>query len=103
VVVMAEAQVEYVLDSLRFMRRRGVTSVEVKANVQQAYNERLQADLQRTVWNAGGCASWYLDATGRNTTLWPTYTFTFARQMRTFDASEYMLRSGASRSERPAA
>ncbi|MFN2464341.1 MAG: flavin-containing monooxygenase [Candidatus Dormibacteria bacterium] len=103
VVVMAEAQVEYVLDSLRFMRRRGVTSVEVKANVQQAYNERLQADLQRTVWNAGGCASWYLDATGRNTTLWPTYTFRFARQMRNFDAAEYMLRSGASRSERPAA
>lgn len=26
--------------------------------------------MARTVWTTG-CASWYLDATGRNSTLWP--------------------------------
>jgi len=33
--------------------------------------------MQRTIWTTGGCASWYLDAHGRNTTLWPGFTFTF--------------------------
>ena len=30
--------------------------------------------MQGTVWTAGNCHSWYLDDTGRNTTLWPVYT-----------------------------
>ena len=103
VVVMVEAQIQYVLDTLKFMDRQGVTSVEVKPEAQRAFNEKIQADLKDTVWNAGGCASWYLDASGRNTTLWPTYTFRFARQMRRFDPAEYVLRSGSSVSEEVAA
>jgi cation diffusion facilitator CzcD-associated flavoprotein CzcO len=92
VVVMAEAQVRYVLDCLRHMRKRGLATIEVDGAVQAKYNETIQRDLRATVWNAGGCASWYLDATGRNTTLWPTYTFTFRRLMRRFDAARYVAR-----------
>ncbi|GAC1327134.1 MAG: NAD(P)/FAD-dependent oxidoreductase [Candidatus Dormibacteria bacterium] len=103
VVVMIEAQVRYVLDALKFMRRRGVTSVEARPEAQQAYNQEVQDKLQDTVWNAGGCASWYIDSSGRNSTLWPTYTFSYARQMREFNAAEYLLRSGSSRSQRVAA
>ena len=97
VVVMVEAQVRYVLDTLKYMKRHGVASIDVKPEVQLAYNEQIQADLKNTVWNAGGCASWYLDATGRNTTLWPTYTFRFARQVRRFRPAEYILRAAAER------
>jgi hypothetical protein len=43
------------------------------------------------VWNTGGCASWYLDKEGRNTTLWPDHTFRFVRQTRSFDAGRYEL------------
>ena len=41
--------------------------------------------MQRTVWSTGGCASWYLDAHGRNTTLWPRTTFKFRALLREFD------------------
>lgn len=85
VVVMIEAQLGYVLDALRFMRERGVATVEVRADAQLAYNRKIQDDLRSTVWNAGGCASWYLDANGKNTALWPTYTWRYRRLMRHFD------------------
>lgn len=94
VVVMIEAQVRYVLDCLRTMKRRGVATVEARQEAQVIYNEKLQAALKTTVWNAGGCASWYLDANGRNTTLWPTYTWRYSRDMRRFNAAEYVVRSG---------
>ena len=45
--------------------------------------------MTRTVWNTGGCASWYLDAEGRNTTLWPDFTWKFRRRTRRFDAEHY--------------
>ena len=46
-----------------------------------------------------GCRSWYLDASGRNTTLWPDYTFRFRRQTARFDEREYVL--AGSRPEPP--
>jgi hypothetical protein len=47
--------------------------------------------MQRMVWVAGGCRSWYLDATGRNSSLWPDFTFRFRQRVRSFDANAYAL------------
>ena len=45
--------------------------------------------MGRTVWNTGGCASWYLDAHGRNTTLWPRTTFAFRRLLARSTSTAY--------------
>ena len=42
-----------------------------------------------TVWMKGGCQSWYVDRKGRNSTLWPDWTFEHARQTERFDLGEY--------------
>jgi cyclohexanone monooxygenase len=42
------------------------------------------------VWTTGGCSSWYLDAHGRNTTLWPRTTFTLRRLLSRFDSEHYV-------------
>ncbi len=51
--------------------------------------------MQRTVWNTGGCASWYLDEHGRNTILWPRTTFTFRKLLAEFDPAAYVLTDNA--------
>jgi cation diffusion facilitator CzcD-associated flavoprotein CzcO len=94
-VFMIESQLAYVLDALRTMERSGLASVDVRQDVQDAYNEELQDGLSETVWAAGGCASWYLDASGRNTTLWPGGTWRFRTRTRRFDPACYTVRSGA--------
>ncbi|WP_103500830.1 MULTISPECIES: NAD(P)/FAD-dependent oxidoreductase [unclassified Streptomyces] len=90
-VVMIEAQITYVLDALRRMDERGLSSVEVRAEAQNAYNEALDKRLDGTVWNAGNCRSWYLDEHGRNPSIWPTYTWRFRRATARFDLAEYRL------------
>ena len=45
--------------------------------------------MKTTIWTTGGCASWYLDAHGNNTTLWPNFTFRFRSMTRTFDRQAY--------------
>lgn len=93
VVFMIEAQIAYVMAALTALEGAGAQSLEVKAEAQEAYDRDVQAQLDDTVWNAGGCRSWYRDASGRNFTLWPTYTFTFKKQMAAFDAGAYALRT----------
>ena len=91
IVVMIESQVHYVLEALRTMRERGAARLEVRPEAQEAYNAGLQRRLRRSVWNTGGCASWYLDAAGRNTTIWPTFTWPFRQRTREFDEGAYAL------------
>jgi len=90
-VYMIEAQLDYLMDALRTMDARGATRVEVRQSAQDAYNAALQSKMGRTVWNSGGCSSWYLDANGMNTTIWPDFTWRYRRQTRQFDAAAYEL------------
>lgn len=90
-IYMIESQVAYTLDALRYLRRTGAAAVEVRAQAQAAYNQTVQRRMAGTVWTAGGCASWYLDRHGRNTTLWPTFTWRFRRATRAFQPAEYLL------------
>jgi cation diffusion facilitator CzcD-associated flavoprotein CzcO len=93
-VLMIESQLAYVIDAIRTMDERGIETVEVRPEAVEAFNAELEEMLQGTVW-ASGCSSWYLDASGRNTTLWPDFTFRFRERTRHFDADSYELRVGA--------
>jgi hypothetical protein len=72
------------------MREANVTAVEPTPAAQKTWNEDLQRRLARTVWNTGGCSSWYLDAHGKNTTLWPRTTFKLRQLLSRFDTEHYL-------------
>ncbi|MGH3645601.1 MAG: flavin-containing monooxygenase [Micromonosporaceae bacterium] len=91
VVYMIEGQINYVMRCLREMDRRGWRAVEVRPSVERAYNAELQRKLPGTVWNSGGCASWYLDANGVNSTIWPRFTWQFRLRTRKFRPEEYVV------------
>jgi len=93
---MIESHIDYVLDALRTMERRGLRSVEVRPEVQEAFNRELQARMPGTVWNSGGCSSWYLDANGNNATIWPDFTWRFRRRTRRFEPGKYVSRPALS-------
>jgi cation diffusion facilitator CzcD-associated flavoprotein CzcO len=101
-VFMIESQLAYVMDAIRVMDSRGIATVEVRPEAVARYNAEVQAMMPGTVW-ASGCASWYLDAQGNNTTLWPDFTFRFRKRTRRFDADNYELRVGAASTEQAAA
>jgi cation diffusion facilitator CzcD-associated flavoprotein CzcO len=92
IVYMIESQVAYLLDALRTMEQQGADAVEVRSDVAAEYNREIQEKLQGTVWNSGGCASWYLDENGRNVTIWPDWTFRFRQQTSRFDSESYELK-----------
>jgi cation diffusion facilitator CzcD-associated flavoprotein CzcO len=91
IVYMLESQFTYVLDALRTMRERHAGVLEVRPEAQRRFNEKLQAAMKGTVWTTGGCASWYIDRNGLNTTLWPGWTWDFRRRTRRFDPAPYVL------------
>jgi hypothetical protein len=97
VVFYIESQVAYVLDALRRMDQHGLSSIDVRPDVQEAFNDEVQRRMEGTVWTSGGCGSWYLDENGRNTTLWPGFSFELRRRTKSVDLSLYETTAGNSR------
>jgi cation diffusion facilitator CzcD-associated flavoprotein CzcO len=101
-VFIIESQIAYVLDAIATMRVHRYAAVEPRRDVQDAWNRDLQRRMARTVWSTGGCASWYLDAHGRNTTLWPRTTYTFRSLLSRFDVDAYDVEASRSDERIPA-
>jgi cation diffusion facilitator CzcD-associated flavoprotein CzcO len=95
IVYMLESQIHYVMDALRVMRERDLGAFDVRGAIQDAWNDGLQQRLRRTVWDTGGCSSWYLDRNGRDSVMWPDFTFRFRRRVRAFDPADYHLEPAA--------
>lgn len=88
-VYMIESQINFVLAALRALDNKKARAFDVRAEVQNNYNQAVQGKLVGSVWNSGGCHSWYLAADGSNRTLWPDFTFLFRRRLRQFDWAEF--------------
>jgi cation diffusion facilitator CzcD-associated flavoprotein CzcO len=89
-ILMIESQLNYMADYLRQLTvLGGRAALDARPQAVRAWTDRVQQRMKRTVWNTGGCTSWYLDAGGRNTTVWPGTTGEFRRATKHVDLAEY--------------
>ena len=88
-----EAQIGFAIDALRAMDARGATAVDVRRDVMERFDDEIQRRLAPTVWNSGGCHSWYVAPDGRNFTIWPAFANEYKRRLARFDPAEFELTS----------
>ena len=86
-----ESQLNYVIDYLRTLADSNVAALDVRPEAQERWCEEVERRMASTVWNTGGCVSWYLNDAGRNPTLWPASTLRFRRETKRVDPAEYTL------------
>ncbi|AEF40377.1 flavin-containing monooxygenase [Hoyosella subflava] len=79
IVFIIEAQLRYIIDAIAQLGKRKLAAIEPMPQAQREWVDFVQEKSQGTVWLAGGCDSWYIDEMGRNSTLWPGFTFTYRK------------------------
>ena len=89
VVVMIEGQIEHVRRILAERGRRGAQTVEPTQQAQDRFVAEVERKSRKTVWVSGGCSSYYLDRNGRNSTIWPGFTFSFLRRTRRLRPADF--------------
>ena len=87
IIVYLEAQVAYVRQALEELDRRDATALEVRRDVEEAFDAELQSHFAGTAWLR--CDSWYRDDTGRIVTNWPDYMRDYVRRTRELDPAEF--------------
>ena len=95
-IFMIEQQVGYVVQALRAMDRHGAEWMDVRERPQRRFVARVQARLSTSVWS--GCRSWYLDANGRNVTIWPYFSWQYWLQTRRLRIRDFSLGPARARS-----
>lgn len=86
-----EHQFDHIVAGVRFATDHSVGAFEPSATAQSAFVDEVDAMMEGTVWVTGGCTSWYLDRTGRNSAIWPGSTIEFGRKVRGFRPAEFEL------------
>jgi cation diffusion facilitator CzcD-associated flavoprotein CzcO len=102
VVFMIESQIRYVAAAIAACDRLDAQGLAPTRAAQDQFNDELQHKLAGSVWNTGGCSSWYLDEHGVNRTLWSGMTWQYWRATRWLKPTEYQF-FGAGNGSRPTA
>jgi len=98
---LAEAQLDYIVDGLQQIKAQGISKLTIKPTVLRHHNQEVQKHLQTTVFNSGGCKSYYLDANGRNFAAWPWSLATLKKRLSSLNLQDYDV-SYAANSSAPA-
>jgi cation diffusion facilitator CzcD-associated flavoprotein CzcO len=87
-VVMIEAQYNYILDAMQKVKQQDIKYIDVKESVQTEFCQSMQDKMVGTAWTSG-CNSWYLSASGKNFTIWPDFTYNYIRQTKKINLNDY--------------
>lgn len=87
--VYVEGQLDYAVSGITTILRENLKYLDVRQDVQERYNDRIQQRLTRTTWMSG-CTSWYLTADGFNASMYPGFATQYLRQMRDYRFSDYV-------------
>jgi 4-hydroxyacetophenone monooxygenase len=71
IIFFSECAVRYILGALKLMAERGAASLEVRRDVHDAFNEKVDAANAKMAWGTPGVTSWYKNAVGRVSQNWP--------------------------------
>ncbi len=85
-----ERHVDYIVRCIRHANRKGWRSMDVKSDVQNAYNELMQKRFHGMVWT-GNCPVWFKNQSGRIVTNTPDSGFAFWRRVRRPDFRDFIV------------
>ena len=75
---MLERQIEYTVKAIDVLKTSGYKALAPSRSAQDAFNETIQKQLEKTVWADPACNSWYKNADGFITQNWSDHTRAYA-------------------------
>ena len=90
IIFFSECEVRYILGCLAELAERGPgTLMDVKQDVHDAYNERIDTGNRGMAWGQSGVNTWYKNQAGRITQNWPFRLVDFWKQSLAPSAEDY--------------
>ncbi len=92
-IFVIEMLLDYLLDVFAQMADGGVTSIEVREDVHDRYNERIDAAHEQMVWTHPGMETYYRNSAGRVVVNYPWRNVDLYAATRRADLDDFVVRS----------
>ncbi|MEZ5408856.1 MAG: NAD(P)/FAD-dependent oxidoreductase [Acidimicrobiales bacterium] len=89
-IFVVEMQVNYIMSLIEQMAEQGLGSVEIRRDVHDAYNERVDAEHENMVWTHPGMTTYYRNERGRIVVNSPYRNVDYFAWTRHADLAEYV-------------
>jgi cation diffusion facilitator CzcD-associated flavoprotein CzcO len=90
-IFVIEAQMEYIRRAIAAVQARQGRTIEVKADAERDYTAMIHREMKQTVWQAGGCNSWYKSKSGHVIAMFPGFSFTFRQLAKAFKPQHHLF------------
>jgi cation diffusion facilitator CzcD-associated flavoprotein CzcO len=90
-IFVIEAQLEYIMRAIKAVRSRGAKVIEVTPQAEAAYTDFIHREMKQTVWQSGGCHSWYQSKSGHVIAMFPGFSFTFRQMAKAFKPADHVI------------
>jgi len=88
---LIESQMIYIMKSIKAVEKRNKKMIEVKSQAEDKYTTLIHKEMIGTVWESGGCNSWYKSKTGKVIAMFPGFSFTYRRWAKNFKAIDHLF------------
>jgi cation diffusion facilitator CzcD-associated flavoprotein CzcO len=90
-IFIIEAQMNYIMSAMQKVKADNKKAIEVKTDAEQRYTDHIHAEMKKTVWEYGGCNSWYKSKSGKVIAMFPGFSFTYRRWTKNFRNKDHQL------------
>jgi len=90
-IFVIEAQMEYIRRAIEAVQSRGAKAIEVKPEAEADYTDMIHREMKQTVWQSGGCNSWYKSKSGHVIAMFPGFSFTFRQMAKAFKPVHHLF------------
>ncbi|MFY9458831.1 MAG: NAD(P)/FAD-dependent oxidoreductase [Aquabacterium commune] len=90
-IFVIEAQMEYIRRAIQAVQQKGAKTIEVKPQAEADYTTMIHREMKQTVWQSGGCTSWYKSKSGHVIAMFPGFSFTFRQMAKAFKPGDHVI------------
>lgn len=90
-IFVIEAQMEYIRRAIQAVQNKGAKAIEVKPQAEADYTTMIHREMKQTVWQSGGCTSWYKSKSGHVIAMFPGFSFTFRQMAKAFKPNDHLI------------
>ncbi len=91
IIFFSECSVRYIVESLKLLAETGASAMEVRRDVCDAFNARVDEGNKQMAWGAPQVTSWYKNEAGRVTQNWPFSLVEYWQATITPDPKDFVL------------
>ena len=91
IINMNETLTGYIVDGVRFLLESGANAIDVREDVYDSYNHRVDAVGALRTWEWSGVSSWYKNSKGRSAQNYPFSAVELAQRAASIDRTDFVV------------